>query len=191
MPSECVQVQPAAKGSSVIVERTLLRDEIALVWTIDRTEVVETVYQLKNGNLVLQPEHHDVRGWPPGEAEKYTPILLDCFDRGGWFHGVFDDSRLIGAVVLDNDFLGQHKDQLQMKFLHVSRSYRNSGVGGRLFELAKGIARERGASRLYVSATPSENTIRFYMGSGCAVSAEPDPELFALEPDDIHLECKL
>jgi GNAT superfamily N-acetyltransferase len=78
-----------------------------------------------------------------------------------------------------------------MKFLHVSRSYRNSGVGRRLFELAKGIARERGASRLYVSATPSENTIRFYMGSGCAVSAEPDPELFALEPDDIHLECKL
>jgi predicted N-acetyltransferase YhbS len=178
------------KGSSVI-GRALLRDEIALVWTIDRSEVVENVYRLENGNLVLQAEHHDVRGWPIGEAAKYTPILLDCFDRGGWFHGVFDDARLIGVVVLDNEFLGKHKDQLQMKFLHVSRSYRNSGVGRRLFELAKGVARERGATRLYISATPSENTVRFYRGLGCTVSAEPDPELFALEPDDIHLECKV
>jgi predicted N-acetyltransferase YhbS len=175
----------------VIVERALLRDEVALVWTIDRSEVVETVYRFENGNLVLHPEHHDVRGWPPGEAEKYTPILLECFDRGGWFHGVFDDARLIGAVVLDNKFLGKHKNQLQMSFLHVSRSHRSSGVGARLFKLAKRIARDCGASKLYISATPSENTIRFYQGQGCTVSAEPDPELFALEPDDIHLECKL
>ena len=175
----------------MIVERALLRDEIALVWTIDRSEVVESVYRLENGNLVLHPEHYDVRGWPPGEAEKYTPILLECFDRGGWFYGVFDDARLIGVVVLDNEFLGKHKDQLQMKFLHVSRSQRNSGVGARLLELAKRIARDRGASKLYISATPSENTISFYQAQGCTVSAEPDPELFALEPDDIHLECKL
>ena len=180
-----------AKGSSVIVERALLRDEIALVWTIDRSEVVETVYQLKSGNLVLHPEHHDVRGWPPGEAEKYTPILLECFDRGGWFYGVFDDARLIGAVVLDNKFLGRHKDQLQMSFLHVSRSHRNTGLGSRLFNLAKRIARERGATSLYISATPSENTIRFYQAQGCTVSPDPDPKLFALEPDDIHLECNL
>ena len=175
----------------MIAERSLLRDEIALLWTIDRSEVIENVYKLENGNLVLHPEHHDVRGWPPGEAEKYTPILLDCFDRGGWFHGAFDDARLIGVIVLDSKFLGKHKDQLQMKFLHVSRSYRDSGVGGRLFKLAKRIAKERGASSLYVSATPSEHTIRFYKGLGCEVSADPDPELFALEPDDIHLECKL
>jgi hypothetical protein len=29
---------------------------------------------------MLRPEHFDAQGWPPGEAEKYTPILLDCFD---------------------------------------------------------------------------------------------------------------
>jgi len=175
----------------VIVERALLRDEVALVWTIDRSEMVETVYRFENGNLVPHPEHHDVRGWPPGEAEKYTPILLECFDRGGWFHGLFDDARLIGVVVLDNKFLGKHKNQLQMSFLHVSRSHRNTGVGSRLFNLAKRIARERGATSLYISATPSENTIRFYQAQGCTVSPDPDPELFALEPDDIHLECKL
>ena len=174
-----------------LLERMLQRDEIALVWTIDRSEVIHNMYHLQNGALVLRPEFHDVRGWPPGESEKYTPILVECFDRGGWFYGMFDDTRLVAVVVLDNEFLGESKDHLQMKFLHVSRSYRNSGLGARLFELAQGKARERGARHLYISATPTENTVKFYRGLGCTVVAEPDPVLFALEPEDIHLESKL
>jgi GNAT superfamily N-acetyltransferase len=128
---------------------------------------------------------------PTGEAEKYTPILRDCFDRGGWFYGAFDDERLIGAVVLESNFIGMHQNQLQLKFLHVSRSYKNRGLGAKLFELAKATARERGATRLYISATPSENTINFYTRLGCVVAKDPDPELFELEPEDIHLQCSL
>jgi N-acetylglutamate synthase-like GNAT family acetyltransferase len=62
-------------------------------------------------------------------------------------------------------------------------------LGTHLFELAKATARERGAKRLYISATPSENTVNFYLRLGCAVAGEPDPELLELEPEDIHLEC--
>jgi predicted N-acetyltransferase YhbS len=173
----------------VITGRKLLREEIKQVWNIDRSEVVDNIYHLEKGTLVLRPQHFDVRGWPPGEAEKYMPILLDCFDRGGWFHGVFDDAELVGAVVLESKRIGQRKDQLQLKFLHVSNSYRNRGLGTELFELAKATARERGVRRLYISATPSENTINFYRRLGCAVAREPDPELVELEPEDIHLEC--
>jgi len=49
-------------------------------------------------------------------------------------------------------------------------------------------ARELGARRLYISATPSENTVRFYLRRGCRVTDEVDAALFDLEPDDIHLE---
>jgi predicted N-acetyltransferase YhbS len=174
---------------SVITGRELLRDEIDQAWNIDRSEVIDDIYHLENGTLVLRPQHYDVPGWPTGEAEKYTPILLDCFDRGGWFHGAFDGAKLIGMVVLESKYIGKHKDQLQLKFLHVSSSYRNRGLGTHLFELAKATARERGAKRLYISATPSENTVNFYLRLGCAVAGEPDPELLELEPEDIHLEC--
>jgi predicted N-acetyltransferase YhbS len=173
----------------VITVRELRRDEIEQVWSIDRSEAVDNVYRFENGTLVLRPEHHDVRGWPPGEAEKYTPILLDCFDRGGWFYGAFDHTELVGTVVLESERIGQHRDQLQLKFLHVSSSYRNRGLGTRLFELARAAARERGAGRLYISATPSEHTINFYQRLGCTVAREPDPVLLELEPEDIHLEC--
>jgi hypothetical protein len=52
-------------------------------------------------------------------------------------------------------------------------------------------AKQRGAKRMYISATPSEHTINFYLRLGCKVAPEPDPELFELEPEDIHLEYDL
>ena len=171
-------------------ERQLKRDEVALVWTIDRTELIENVYHLIDGVLELRPERYDMKGWPRGEPEKALPSLLDCFDEGGWFRGAFDETLLVGAAILENRFIGKDKDQLQLKFLHVSSKFRGKGLGRGLFEEARAEARARGARRMYVSATPSQNTIDFYIRSGCVLCREPDPELYALEPEDIHLLCE-
>ena len=172
-----------------MLTRLLSREEIPLIWTIDRSEVIENVYGLEDGVLVLRPNYFDARGWPPGEEEIYTPILLDCFDQGGWFCGLFDDDRLAGVAVLESKFIGPQQDQLQLKFLHISNGYRGQGLGTRLFELARVEACRRGAGKMYISATPSENTINFYLRRGCRVTSEPDPGLFELEPEDIHLIC--
>ncbi|HUA36472.1 MAG TPA: GNAT family N-acetyltransferase [Candidatus Binataceae bacterium] len=174
-----------------MIVRQLKRNEIEQVWSIDRSERIENIYKLQNGLLTLVPQPIDVRGWPPGEPEKYTPILRECFDRGGWLLGAFDRTNLAGAVVLDNQFIGPNNDQLQLEFLHISSSSRQQGLGRRLFDLAKATARERGARRLYISATPSENTVNFYLRRGCSIAKTPDPVLFAREPEDIHLECEL
>ena len=171
--------------------RRLSRDELERVWSIDRTELVERVYSVEHGELVLRNERHDVRGWPPGEPERYGPILLDCFERGGACWGAFDGETRVGVAVLESRFSGRRRDTLQLKFLHVSHSHRKTGLGRALFERAAERARELGARSLYVSATPSENTINFYLRRGCRVAAELDPELFALEPEDIHLELML
>lgn len=176
-------------ADETIALRPLARAEISLIWTIDRAETIDGIYTLVDGALELRPEHFEAHGWPPGEAELYTPILLDCFDQGGWFCGAFEGDTLVGVVVLEGRFIGRAHDMLQMKFLHVSRGMRGQGLGVRLFELARSVARERGAQRLYVSATPSRHTIDFYLHRGCRVTAEPDPDLYALEPEDIHLEC--
>ena len=168
--------------------RLLQRDEIPLIWQIDRREIIENIYVLENGKLVRKPAYFNVQGWPPGEAEHYTPILLDCYDRGGMFWGVFENDQLVGAAVLENRFIGSQKDTLQLKFLHVSRDYRNCGLGSTLFKMAMEEANALGARKLYISATPSENTINYYSRLGCVPATEIDAELFALEPEDIHLE---
>ena len=182
-PAHCVR---CAHGNIMIEERELARGEIEGVWAIDRSEIIEAVYHLVDDTLVLKPEHYDIRGWPPGEADKYTPILAACYDRGGWFYGVFDNDTLVGAAVLESRFIGKNRDQLQLKFLHVSNRYRHQGLGQRLFGLAAAEAKKRGAKSMYISATPSQHTVAFYLRLRCEVTPEPDPELLALEPEDIH-----
>ena len=174
-----------------MLSRALTRDEVKDVWTIDRSEIIHHIYYLIDGELVLKPEYYDMDGWPEGEAAQYTPILEACYDRGGWFYGLFDGERLIAVVVVDSRFLGQDQNQLQLKFLHVSSAYRGKGLGRQLFNLAVAEARSRGAQFLYISATPSESTVHFYQGLGCTMTLEPDPALYALEPEDIHFIFQL
>ncbi len=168
--------------------RELTRSEVEDVWRIDRSEAVDGVYYLEEGALVLKPEHHDVRGWPPSDIETYTPILIDCFERGGTFHGAFEGGEMIGVAVLESRFIGRGSDRLQLKFLHVSRASRSRGLGRTLFERSAAKAKDMGARMLYISSTPSENTVRFYLNLGCRVAEEVDPDLFELEPEDIHFE---
>jgi len=172
-----------------VVIREITRREIERIWDeIDRSEIVEGIYYLRNGELVLEEERYDIRGWPPGEREQYTPILIDCFDRGGHFYGAFENGKMVGIAGLGSKFIGNDKDQLQLKFLHVSSAYRRKGLGKTLFEKTVEKAREMGARRLCISATPSQNTIGFYRRLGCTVTEELNPELYELEPEDIHLE---
>jgi len=171
--------------------RHLTRSEIPYIWRIDRREVIDNIYYLRDGKLILESEHYDMHGWPPGEPEYYTLILVDCFDRGGYFCGAFEGDLLIGTVVLENRFIGREKDTLQRKFLHVGKSARKQGLGKKLFMLAAEKAVELGAKKIYISATLSENTVNFYMRVGCVLATEIDEELFALEPEDIHLEFDL
>lgn len=171
--------------------RQLRRDEIERVWSIDRSELVEGAYALEAGELVPKPAYFDVRGWPPGEPEHYTPFLLAAFDRGAWTHALFDGETIVGAAILDSKRIGRSGDKLQLMFLHVSQAFRGAGLGRRLFALASDEARRRGARSLYISATPSQHTIDFYRSLGCVVTDDIDAELFALEPEDIHLECRL
>ena len=171
--------------------RSLERHELEAIWTIDRSEDVEYVYRVRAGALVRVAQRHETRGWPDGEREHYGPLLLDCLDHGGVGTGVFEHGRLVATSVLENRLIGERRDQLQLKFLHVSRSQRGAGIGVSLFERAASAAQQRGARQLYVSATPTANTVDFYLRRGCRPVDRPDPDLFALEPEDIHLVCDL
>lgn len=167
--------------------RLLTRDEVELIWTIDRSEVHHHIYELLGGRLVRIPKYFEIPGWRPDAMEKETPVLLDCFDRGGTFLGVFDTAALMGMGVLESARVGRASDQIQLAYLYVSRAYRGRGVGMQLFEAGVSFARVAGANALYISATPTENTVDFYLNRGCVLATDPDPRLLAAEPDDIHL----
>ena len=79
----------------------------------------------------------------------------------------------------------------QLAFLHVSAAFRATGIGRRLSDELDLIARDAGDTEIVVSATPSENTVRFYMSRGYELMAQAMPELYELEPEDVHLRKTL
>ena len=169
--------------------RLLRRDEIELIWKIDRREFIARTYRIRAGELVLIPLDFDVPGWHPDNVRTTTPLLYECHDRGGKFFAAFEGDQIVGIAVLDTVWRGERHALLQLEMMHVGRDHRGNGLGTRLFEQARTAARLCGAVGLYISATPSENTVHFYQKRGALLLHTPDAELFAREPDDIHLEC--
>jgi GNAT superfamily N-acetyltransferase len=171
--------------------RKLERAEIERFREIDRSEIVEEVYHYSDGKLELVKEYYDIRGFKPSDLEEIISRLYTLWDEDGLLFGGFAEAKIVGIAALENKFRGSRQEYLKLELLHVSQAYRKHGVGRKLVELAKAEAVRKGATKLYISATPSKNTVNFYMGLGCQLTTEIDRELFELEPEDIHLELTI
>jgi hypothetical protein len=53
------------------------------------------------------------------------------------------------------------------------------------------LARASGARELYVSAVPSGSAVGFYQSCGFELTDDLDSDLFAKEPEDIHMTKRL
>ena len=171
--------------------RSLERNDIRDIGNIDRSEIINQIYYHKNENLVLKKKYYNILGWDPKEIERNIKNLYDLYDRGGSFLGLFQEKRIVGVIALECKFIGTNMDQLQVVFLHIDKNFRKQGYGKILMNQAKVRAKELGAKKLYISATPSKNTVDFYMHLGCKLASEINVDLFQLEPYDIHLEMIL
>lgn len=172
----------------MITYRTLTRAEISQLAQINRTEIIEKIYYVRDGNLVLENEHYDVPEWSDESKQQRIEKLQAVFDMGATFFGAFAGNELAGMSVLDHTFVESGNRRLNLEGLWVSTNARGNGVGKALFQLAAQEAQKRGAKAMYVSATPSENTVHFYQNLGCTRTNPVDSALFEKEPEDIHLE---
>lgn len=178
--------------SEAIEIRTLDRSELVRVGEIDRTERIDVIYRQHGARLEEVPGEWSAPPWSEGEGEHSVAVqhqqLLRMADAGGITLGAQKGTRLVGiGVVLPH----LRPTIAQLAYLHVSDGYRSAGIGGALSDQLEEIAAGAGDTEMVVSATPSVNTVRFYMNRGFEPMAEPLPELVELEPDDIHLRKQL
>lgn len=171
--------------------KILTRSELIHFEDLDRTETIQKIYSHQEEKLILEEEHHDVPDWSPENKQERIQDLQAVFDRGATVFGAYAGSKLVGLAVLDHTPVQTGDQRLNLEGLWVSHGYRKRGIGRALFQQAAQEARERGARSLYVSATPSRNTVHFYQNLGCRFADPVDPTLFEKEPEDIHLELDL
>jgi GNAT superfamily N-acetyltransferase len=169
--------------------RDLARSELSRVGEIDRTERIDVLFEQHGTELVARQGSWNASAWDPDGHGEYSvdarrQALLHYADAGGIGRGAFSGGRLVGIGVVVPHI---RPAIAQLAFLHVSRDFRAAGIGSRLCADLDAIARRAGDTQMVVSATPSENTVRFYMGRGFRPMAQPLPELVELEPEDIHM----
>lgn len=156
---------------------------------IDRSEEVRVGYEMRDGSLRRIDVHWDIPPWSPdGEGGHTVPAKIafcrDHMDRGAVAIGAYDGERMAAIGVL---LPRLREGMAQLAFLHVSRTHRRAGLGANLLEKLLPVARENGAVAVYVTSAPTESAVGFYLRHGFQVTNEPDTELLALEPEDIHM----
>ena len=175
--------------------RRLEPSDAALVASIDRAEHVVIQYRVEDGRLVEAPVlMADIPAWDPdGSGEhsvaSHIAFCASVIADGGTLLGAFaDDGALMGLATVHATF---EPGLAWLATLHVSRPHRRRGAATALWDAGVALAREAGARSLYVSATPTGSAVGFYLGRGCRLADPVHPELFAHEPEDIHLVCPL
>jgi ribosomal protein S18 acetylase RimI-like enzyme len=155
---------------------------------IDATEGGTFVYRYEAGRIVKTPEEWHRPRWSEEQVRHHTEAAAAVLEAGGSVFGAFDGDLLVGFATLRPDL---EPGTAQLADLQVSLSHRRRGIALRLVaEVLRG-AREAGASRVYVSACPSESAVGLYESLGFEVAQKVHPELFALEPEDIHMTLDL
>ncbi len=171
-----------------ITIKQLPPSDIDRIAEIDRSEHITIRYQARDGRLVAEQVDESVPAWYE-EGEEYSveaklkqwrPFL----DEGGVLLGAVDGERLAGFAILRYRL---DEGTAQLAVMHVSRPYRRQGIASQLTEEICRLARADGARSLYVSATPSNSAVGLYTSLGFTLVDQPHPELYALEPDDIHM----
>lgn len=163
--------------------------EIALDRLLDHLSDIDVS---EHGSVVYRWVGDDLRV----EAQEWqrSPRTREDWAAGSWkgvldeegvkAWGAFADGRCVGLTVYRPHLTA---DMAQLDALFVSRHFRRRGIARQLTALVIRQAAADGHSRLYVSATPSASAVRFYQSQGFVPTQQVHPELWALEPEDIHM----
>jgi hypothetical protein len=196
-PNRQVCVRDADRnGQSVRLMRVsrLQPTDVSLVAAIDRSEHVDVQYRVIDGELREFPAAiTDIAGWDPTGTGPHSVAAEIAFcssvvAHGGILLGAFDAEHTLGLAIVDPAF---EPLLAWLALLHVSRPSRRRGAAQALWNGAVDIAVANGAESIYVSATPTESAVGFYLRQGCRLADPVHSDLFAAEPEDIHMVCSL
>ena len=171
-----------------MIIKILHNDDLKRIGDIDRSEHITLSYVYKDGELVTETVDWQVPRWLEDDSDhsvaarimEWKPLL----DAGSVLLGALDGELLAGFAIFRPTLT---EAMAQLAVLHVSKGYRRRGIAVQLTAEMCKMAKEAGATSLYVSATPSESAVGFYQSQGFQLAEQVHPDLYALEPEDIHM----
>lgn len=158
---------------------------------IDVSEEVNFSYTFEQGELRPRCISSYRPPWTASDWQQHLDEWVSTLKPDLWI-GAFAGERLAGVASLRYRLPGMPSETMaQLTTLHVDRAHRRQGIAQALLQEITRLAKETKAESIYVSATESESAVGFYLRQGFQPTEQPHPELFALEPGDIHMICPL
>ncbi|MCH7353741.1 GNAT family N-acetyltransferase [Acinetobacter sp. NIPH 1958] len=174
-----------------MILRPLQYSEIDLIWQqISRRELITQNYVKQS--LQLEDCFYDVQQWDDDHLQHDPPKLKQLYLQQAEMIGAFNPKgTLLGVSVVSNQLIQDYPEAKLLQYFYVDADHQGQGIGALLMQSATHSAHKLGAKHLYISATPSKKTVDFYMKHGAKLLDHPDPQLWQLEPEDIHLLCEV
>jgi len=172
-----------------VLYRWMEPGEVGRIAEIDRIEIIRTGYYYRDGELKKLDVNWDTPGFLIDQDGLHSvaaqiEFCRNHLDQGGRMYGAYYGQRLIGIGVIRYEV---RPNIAQLAYLQVSNGFRRQGIGSRITHELIREAERFGAKKMYVSATPSGSAVGFYLKHGFRPIDQPIPELYELEPDDIHM----
>ena len=169
--------------------RWMTPDEVSKLKQIDRSEIIRTGYRFTDGQLIQMDVNWDSPNWSLEGDGQYTMaaeirFCQEHLDKGGRLFGAFDSETLVGIGLLQPEIVPK---MAQLAYLHVTNGYRQRGIGEKIVAAVFEEAQRNGSEEIYVSAVPTGSAVGFYSKQGFVPTRTPNPALFELEPEDIHM----
>ena len=184
VPGHKIEKRKTMKENMIVIKK-VDRDNFSetSMDLFDRYQEVQNVFRMESGKLVLKKQPFTETWSPERKREKAAEILSGKYLT----FCAFDGESVIGEIMLIPEL---NDNRLIIDSLHVSREYRQHGIGRQLVETACYYAKSRGAEALYASCCSAEETIRFYTAMGFEPSEHPITSCVEDEPFDIQMECR-
>ena len=174
----------AKTSHSDVSVRPVSLHEVDRIREVDVTESDTLLYRVVDGRIEETHEEWRRPPWDDRTATRHVRNAEMVLREGGVLLGAFHGDRLVGFALLR---LRLGPAVAQLANLQVSRAHRRRAIATRLVSRLFGLARQGGASQIYVSACPSRSAVGFYRSMGFALTREVNEELHALEPEDVHM----
>lgn len=171
------------KEKAMIKIQQLSQDNLQDVAHIDVSEEGTRRYKVVNTQLEVieqawERPFWDAAAWPlrlQSWAAKLEPDL---------YLGAYDGERMVGIAGLRYKLT---PTMAQLTSLYINRAHRQQGVASQLVSEVIRLSAASGAQAIYVSSKPSIPAVGFYTRQGFRLTAEPHPDLYELQPLDIHM----
>ncbi len=147
--------------------------------SFNRQQKITKIYVKKDEKYVLK-EQPGIIDWSLDKKREVTHDLI-CSNYISYF--ALEGDRIVGFMSIVKKLISK---RMILDVIQVDKDFRGQGIGRILWGKAVKEARLNGASELYISACPSEETINFYKAMGADVTDNSILSIANDEPDDLQ-----